>query len=65
MKKVVVSGLLISALSGSSSIVSKSEYAVAFASVPEAATFTITDAEGQQVHAGVTPATVTLKSSAG
>lgn len=65
MKKVILIGALIGGLSGCSSIVSQSEYAVAIASTPDAANFTVVNKAGQQVHSGVTPATVTLKSSSG
>jgi len=65
MKKVILIGTLIAGLSGCSSIVSQSEYAVAISSNPDAANFTVVNKAGQQVHSGVTPATVTLKSSSG
>ena len=50
---------------GCSSIVSKSEYTVAVNSSPDGSNFVITDKNGQKVHSGVTPASVTLKSSSG
>lgn len=50
---------------GCSSIVSKSEYAVAIDSEPSAANFTVTNKAGQRVHSGMTPATVTLRASSG
>jgi len=65
MKKAILIGTLIAGLSGCSSIVSQSEYAVVIASNPDAANFTVVNKTGQQVHSGVTPATVTLKSSSG
>lgn len=65
MKKAIFIGSIIAALSGCSSIVSQSEYAVAIASTPDTASFTVVNRAGQQVHSGVTPATVTLKSSSG
>lgn len=52
-------------LSACSSIVSKSEYAVAISSSPEGADFIVTNRTGQQVHNGTTPASVILKASAG
>jgi hypothetical protein len=58
---VLAAGLL----SGCASIVSKSEYAVAINSNPEQADFVITNRSGQRIHSGVTPASVTLKSSSG
>ena len=48
-----------------SSIVSKSEYSVAVNSTPDGANFTITNRTGQKVHSGITPSSITLKSSAG
>jgi len=65
MKKILSIGTMVIALTGCSSIISKSEYAVAIASNPAASTFTVVNRAGQPVHSGVTPATVTLKSSAG
>ncbi len=52
-------------LSACSSIVSKSEYAVAINSDPAGAEFTVSNRLGQNVYSGVTPSSVTLKSSAG
>lgn len=65
MKKVLLVGILVAALSGCASIVSKSQYAVTIASAPEASNFTIKNKRGQLVHSGVTPSTVTLKASSG
>jgi hypothetical protein len=65
MKKIIFTAVLIGALSGCSSIVSKSEYSVAIATNPGIANFTIVDEAGQQIHTGVTPSVVTLKSSSG
>lgn len=65
MKKLIFIVAMISLLSGCSSIVSKSDYAVAIASNPEAANFTVVNRSGVVVHSGVTPTTVTLKSSSG
>ena len=56
---------LVSVLSGCSSIVSKSDYAVAISSSPESANFTVTDKQGRQIHSGLTPETITLSSSSG
>ncbi|WP_371372806.1 hypothetical protein [Thalassotalea aquiviva] len=64
-KKLLALTLSMTILSGCSSIVSKSEYAVAINSVPEGSAFVITNRSGQKVESGVTPSTVTLKSSAG
>lgn len=65
MKKLVLIGGALVALSGCSSIVSKSEYAVAITSKPETASFVVVNKAGQQVHSGVTPSTITLSSSSG
>lgn len=66
MKKRVLPLLLATTvLSACSSIVSKSEYSVAINSVPDTATFVVTNRQGEKVHSGITPASVTLKSSSG
>jgi len=65
MKKVILIGALLGGLSGCSSIVSQAEYAVAIASNPDAANFTVVNKAGEKVHSGITPATVTFKSSSG
>lgn len=65
MKKGLSIGIMLLAFSSCSSIISKSEYAVAIASNPAASTFTVVNRAGLSVHSGVTPATVTLKSSSG
>ena len=65
MKKVIGIGALVLVLSGCSSIVSQSEYSVAINSNPDTSNFVITNKSGQNVHSGVTPATVTLRSSSG
>lgn len=52
-------------LSACSSIISKSEYTVAINSTPDGANFVVTNRSGQNVHSGLTPASVTLKSSSG
>jgi len=65
MKKIIITCMLSAVLSGCSSIVSKTDYSVAIASTPDAANFVINNKKGQKVHSGVTPATVTLKSSSG
>lgn len=62
---IFASALLTFALSGCASIVGKSEYAVAVNSTRDQATFVVKNRAGQQVHSGVTPQTVTLKSSSG
>lgn len=62
---LVAAAIFTVALSGCASIVGKSEYAVAVNSKPDQASFIIKNRAGQQVHSGVTPQTVTLKSSSG
>ncbi|RKR81722.1 hypothetical protein BDD43_1872 [Mucilaginibacter gracilis] len=51
--------------SGCATIFGHSKYAVTINSNPPASTITITDRKGVEVFKGVTPATVTLRSSAG
>jgi len=65
MKGIVNIGLLILMLSGCSSIVSKSDYSVAISTNPALANFVITDQDGREVHSGITPETIVLKSSSG
>lgn len=64
-KKIIAMALSAALVSGCSSIVSKSEYAVALNSTPTGASFVVVNRSGQKVQSGVTPSTVTLKSSAG
>jgi len=65
MKKVIVLSVILAVCSGCSSIMSKHEYAVVISSTPDAANFVIKNRSGLDVHAGVTPETVVLKSAAG
>ena len=66
MKKSIVSVVFAALmLTGCSSIISKSEYSVAINSAPTGASFVISNENGQEVHSGVTPETVVLKSSSG
>ncbi|ABC27241.1 conserved hypothetical protein [Hahella chejuensis KCTC 2396] len=62
MKKVVVASVLTSFIlsTGCASIVSESSYPVAISSSPSNAQFVIEDLNGNEIHAGHTPATVTL-----
>lgn len=64
-KKLIVAALSVAVFSGCASIVSKSEYAVAINSNPDAAQFSVTNSAGQKIHSGVTPASINLKSSSG
>ncbi len=65
MKRIALSAITAIALSGCSTIVSKSDYPVRIYSNPEGATFSISNKDGHIVHKGVTPSTVTLKAGAG
>ncbi len=64
-KKILALTLSMTIMSGCSSIVSKSDYAVAISSNPGGSSFVITNRAGQKVESGVTPSTVTLRSSSG
>lgn len=48
-----------------SSIISDTDYPVAINSNPAGADFVVTNRDGQAVHSGLTPSTVTLRSAAG
>jgi len=61
----IVSLMFLLFISGCASIVSKSNYPVAINSIPDGASITITDNNGQQIYKGKTPTTVTLRSGAG
>ena len=63
--KALVAGIALATLSGCSSIVSDSNYAVAINSVPTGAQFVVTNKAGQSVQSGVTPSTITLRAGAG
>lgn len=67
VNKVFLGSLALSSilLTGCASIVSESSYPVTVSSTPDNAQFVITNRAGQQIHKGITPATVTLKASAG
>ena len=64
-KHLALVTILITMLSGCSSIISKSDYAISINSTPDEAKFVVTNKAGQKVHGGTTPSTVTLKSSSG
>ncbi|KAF3978606.1 MAG: hypothetical protein HFP77_01075 [Methylococcales symbiont of Iophon sp. n. MRB-2018] len=64
-KKIVAVALSAVLVTGCASIISKSEYGVAINSNPDRASFVVLNRSGQKIHSGVTPSTVTLKSSAG
>lgn len=63
LKTIVISS--VAALYGCASIVSDSTYPLSLNSNPLGSSFTITNKNGQLIHSGNTPATVTLKSGAG
>ncbi len=65
MKSAVIAALATTVLAGCATIFNGGTQAVSFQSAPEGATVTITNAAGEKVHSGVTPATVTLKRGAG
>ncbi|RWU21674.1 hypothetical protein DM813_19330 [Pseudomonas alkylphenolica] len=52
-------------IQGCASIVGESRYPVSVSSAPTGASFEITDKNGELVHSGNTPSTVTLKSGKG
>lgn len=62
-KTILATGLL--SLVGCASILSDSRYPVSVTSSPSHAEFKIVNQDGRTVHAGRTPATVTLKGGAG
>ena len=63
--KYVIHILALVTLSGCASIAGNSSYPVTLNSSPSEAKFVISNKDGQEVHSGITPSTVTLKSSAG
>ena len=52
-------------VSACATIIGSTTQPVSFKSTPEGATFSITNRAGEKIHAGVTPATVTLNRGAG
>ncbi len=65
MKSAAIAILAGTMLAGCATIFNGSTQAVNFQSAPEGATLTITNAAGEKIHSGVTPAMVTLKRGAG
>lgn len=65
LKHTMTLAAVLAVLSGCASIVGKSSYPVTISSSPTGARFVIANDGGQEIHAGTTPSTVTLKSSAG
>lgn len=67
MNKFVKATVLASvvAMAGCASILSNSQYPVVLKTTPSGASFKIVNKDGQVIHSGVTPSTVTLKSGRG
>jgi len=65
MKYSAIYLLALITLSGCATIAGNSSYPVAINSSPSEAKFTITNEGGKEVHSGITPQTITLKSGAG
>lgn len=65
MNKILIALALSVSLTGCASIMGKNQYPVNISSSPEAASYTITNRAGQTIQQGMTPETITLKSSAG
>ncbi len=65
MKKILLAVALSVSLTGCATIFSKNQYPVNISSSPEGASYTITNRAGQTIQQGMTPETITLKSSAG
>ena len=65
MKKLFVAGISAFALSACATIIGSTTQPVSFKSTPEGAALTITNRAGEKIHAGATPATVTLNRGAG
>jgi len=64
-KKIALTLLAITLLSGCASVVTDSAHPVTISSLPSNVDFAVVNQEGKTVHTGKTPATVTLKSDAG
>ena len=65
MKKLFIAVAVLASLQGCASIVGDSQYPVAIESEPAGAAFELRDSTGHMIDQGVTPHTVTLKSSTG
>ena len=65
MNKILIALALSVSLTGCASIMGKNQYPVNISSSPEGASYTITNRAGQTIQQGMTPETITLKSSAG
>lgn len=67
MRRVLLVSLIVATttFTGCASIFSGSKQTISFKSEPELSNITITNKAGEKIHTGTTPATVTLKKSAG
>jgi len=65
LKALLLALMLVPALSGCASIISRSSYPVAIDSAPSGVSFYVTDSKGTRVHSGTTPSSVTLRTKAG
>ena len=65
MRNTFTAAAVLLALSGCATIFNGQTQAVTIKSEPEGATLAVTNAAGEKVHSGTTPATVTLKRGAG
>jgi len=65
MRNTFTAAAALLALSGCATIFNGQTQAVTIKSEPEGATLAVTNAAGEKVHSGTTPATVTLKRGAG
>ncbi|WP_153131129.1 hypothetical protein [Dechloromonas hortensis] len=65
MKRTLIATALAFAISGCATIVGSTTQSVTIKSVPEGANISITNRAGEKIHTGMTPATITLKKSAG
>ena len=65
MKRLILISFLSPLFVSCASIISNSKYPVVIDSAPSGVDFVIRDEDGEKVHAGKTPATIDLSSSAG
>ena len=61
MKHAIAASAVLFALTGCASIFNGTTQAVTIKSTPEASNFAVTTRAGEKIHAGTTPATLTLK----
>lgn len=65
MRTLIIGGLLAVTLSGCASIMNGSTQPISILSVPDGATVSVTNRAGENIHAGLTPVTLTLNRGAG